>query len=163
MNRLAYIYISMIVVTLFGCNGRKITSQLEAVSKIADANPDSALIVLDEYSKQKDDWGKADRMHYELIRLKALNKSGVKIKSDSIIKDVVTYFDGNGEHNEQMLAYYLLGRFYANIGEAPQALQTYYDAIDKADTLDSNCDYGTLAAIYGQMASIFHQQYLRMW
>ncbi|UKK52538.1 hypothetical protein [Prevotella sp. E2-28] len=160
MNRLAYIYISMIVVTLFGCNGRKITSQLEAVSKIADANPDSALIVLDEYSKQKDDWGKADRMHYELIRLKALNKSGVKIKSDSIIKDVVTYFDGNGEHNEQMLAYYLLGRFYANIGEAPQALQTYYDAIDKADTLDSNCDYGTLAAIYGQMASIFHQQYL---
>lgn len=46
MNRLAYIYISMIVVTLFGCNGRKITSQLEAVSKIADANPDSALIVL---------------------------------------------------------------------------------------------------------------------
>lgn len=125
MNRLAYIYISMIVVTLFGCNGRKITSQLEAVSKIADANPDSALIVLDEYSKQKDDWGKADRMHYELIRLKALNKSGVKIKSDSIIKDVVTYFDGNGEHNEQMLAYYLLGRFYANIGEAPQALQTY--------------------------------------
>ena len=160
MNRLAYIYISMIVVTLFGCNGRKITSQLGAVSKIADANPDSALIVLDEYSKQKDDWGKADRMHYELIRLKALNKSGVKIKSDSIIKDVVTYFDGNGEHNEQMLAYYLLGRFYANIGEAPQALQTYYDAIDKADTLDSNCDYGTLAAIYGQMASIFHQQYL---
>jgi hypothetical protein len=90
--------------------------------------------------------------------MKSQNKSGVKIKSDSILHDVVTYFDANGTPNEQMLAYYLLGRFYTNTGEAPQALQTYYDAIDKADTLDSKCDYGTLAAIYGQMATIFHQQ-----
>ena len=59
-----------------------------------------------------------------------------------------------------MLAYYLLGRFHTNIGEAPQALQTYYDAIDKADTTSTNCDYSTLAAIYGQMSRIFHQQNL---
>lgn len=157
MKKLVFIF-CVVIAALFGCNGRKMTNQLEAISQMADVNPDSALTALAKYESEKQEWSKGDRMHFELIKMKSQNKSGVKIKSDSILHDVVSYFDGNGTPNEQMLAYYLLGRFYTNIGEAPQALQTYYDAIDKADTLDSKCDYGTLAAIYGQMATIFHQQ-----
>ena len=158
MKRLVFIYIGIVIAVLSGCNGRKMTNQLEAISQMADVNPDSALTALAKYESEKQEWSKGDRMHFELVKMKSQNKSGVKIKSDSILHDVVTYFDANGTPNEKMLAYYLLGRFYTNTGEAPQALQTYYDAIDKADTLDSKCDYGTLAAIYGQMATIFHQQ-----
>ena len=157
MKKLVFIF-CVVIAALFGCNGRKMTNQLEAISQMADVNPDSALTALAKYESEKQEWSKGDRMHFELVKMKSQNKSGVKIKSDSILHDVVSYFDGNGTPNEQMLAYYLLGRFYTNTGEAPQALQTYYDAIDKADTLDSKCDYGTLAAIYGQMATIFHQQ-----
>ena len=157
MKKLVFIF-CVVIAALFGCNGRKMTNQLEAISQMADVNPDSALTALAKYEGEKQEWSKGDRMHFELVKMKSQNKSGVKIKSDSILHDVVSYFDGNGTPNEQMLAYYLLGRFYTNTGEAPQALQTYYDAIDKADTLDSKCDYGTLAAIYGQMATIFHQQ-----
>lgn len=157
MKKLVFIF-CVVIAALFGCNGRKMTNQLEAISQMADVNPDSALTALAKYESEKQEWSKGDRMYFELVKMKSQNKSGVKIKSDSILHDVVSYFDGNGTPNEQMLAYYLLGRFYTNTGEAPQALQTYYDAIDKADTLDSKCDYGTLAAIYGQMATIFHQQ-----
>ena len=159
MKKLVFIF-CVVIAALFGCNGRKMTNQLEAISQMADVNPDSALTALAKYEGEKQEWSKGDRMYFELVKMKSQNKSGVKIKSDSILHDVVSYFDGNGTPNEQMLAYYLLGRFYTNTGEAPQALQTYYDAIDKADTLDSKCDYGTLAAIYGQMATIFHQQVL---
>ncbi|MGM9779559.1 MAG: hypothetical protein ACI3ZD_14715, partial [Prevotella sp.] len=127
---------------------------------MADINPDSALSVLSKYESEKYGWAKGDRMHFELVKMKAQNKLGVKVKSDSILCDIVSFFDCNGTPNEQMLAYYLLGRFYTNIGESPQAIQTYYDAIGKADTVDLTCDYGTLAAIYGQMANIFHQQNL---
>ena len=159
MKKLVFIF-CVVIAALFGCNGRKMTNQLEAISQMADVNPDSALTALAKYESEKQKWSKGDRMYFELVKMKSQNKSGVKIKSDSILHDVVSYFDGNGTPNEQMLAYYLLGRFYTNTGEAPQALLTYYDAIDKADTLDSKCDYGTLAAIYGQMATIFHQQVL---
>lgn len=159
MKKLVFIF-CVVIAALFGCNGRKMTNQLEAISQMADVNPDSALTALAKYEGEKQEWSKGDRMYFELVKMKSQNKSGVKIKSDSILHDVVSYYDGNGTPNEQMLAYYLLGRFYTNTGEAPQALQTYYDAIDKADTLDSKCDYGTLAAIYGQMATIFHQQVL---
>lgn len=160
MIRFSFIYVGIVIATLSGCNGRKMAAQFESASGIADNNPDSALTIISRYENEKANWSKGDRMHFELIKMKAQNKSGIKILSDSILTDVIAYFDNDGTPNEQMLAYYLLGRFHANIGEAPQALQAYYDAIEKADTLDSNCDYGTLAAIYGQMASIFHQQNL---
>ena len=73
-------------------------------------------------------------MHYELIKMKIANKQDVVFTSDSLIKEIVDYYKDHGSANEQMLAYYLLGRVYYQMGEAPQALQAYYDALEKADT-----------------------------
>ena len=159
MKKLVFIF-CVVIAALFGCNGRKMTNQLEAISQMADVNPDSALTALAKYESEKQEWSKGDRMYFELVKMKSQNKSGVKIKSDSILHDVVTYFDGNGTPNEKMLAYYLLGRTYFDMEEAPEALQAYYDAISSADTTSTSCDYSTLTVVYGQMSRIFHQQNL---
>ena len=160
MKRLVFIYIGIVIAALFGCNGRKMTNQLEAISQMADVNPDSALTALAKYESEKQEWSKGDRMYFELVRLKAENKSEVTFKSDSIIKEVVEYFKEKGNANEKMLAYYLLGRTYFDMEEAPEALQAYYDAISSADTTSTSCDYSTLTVVYGQMSRIFHQQNL---
>lgn len=160
MKRLVFIYIGIVIAVLSGCNGRKMTNQLEAISQIADVNPDSALTALAKYEGEKQEWSKGDRMHFELVRLKAENKSEVTFKSDSIIKEVVEFFKEKGNANEKMLAYYLLGRTYFDMEEAPEALQAYYDAISSADTTSTSCDYSTLTVVYGQMSRIFHQQNL---
>ena len=160
MKKLTFIYLGIVIAALCGCNGRKTMAQLEDISKIADDNPDSALMLLRKIDKEKDDWGKSDRMCYELIRLKAENKSGITFTSDSIIKEVVDYYKDNGNANEKMLAYYLLGRVYSDMEEAPEALQAYYDAISMADTTSTSCDFSTLTVVYGQMSRIFHKQNL---
>jgi len=160
MKRLVFIYISIVIAALIGCNGRKMTYRLEVISKIADSNPDSALTLLGKYDHEKKDWDKGDRMHYELVRLKAENKAGATFMSDSIIKDVVNYYKSKGNANQKMLSYYLLGRTYSDMEEAPEALQAYYDAISQADTTSTDCDYSTLTAVYGQMSRIFHKQNL---
>lgn len=159
MKRLAYICTSMVVYTMLSCNGRNMTSQLETVSKIADVNPDSALIVLAGLEQNKKDWSRSDRMYYELVKMKAENKADVLFTSDSVIKDVVKYYKGRNS-NDRMLAYYLLGRVRSDMGEAPEALQAYYDAIASADTTRDDFDYNTLIAVYGQMSQIFHKQNL---
>lgn len=159
MKKLVFIF-CVVIAALFGCNGRKMTNQLEAISQMADVNPDSALTALAKYESEKQEWSKGDRMYFELVRLKAENKSEVTFKSDSIIKEVVEYFKENGNANEKMLAYYLLGRTYFDMEEAPEALQAYYDAISSADTTSTSCDYSTLTVVYGQMSRIFHQQNL---
>lgn len=160
MKRLVFIYIGIVIAALFSCNGMKMANQLETISKIADNNPDSALMLLGKYDHEKSDWGKGDRMHYELVRLKAENKSGAVFTSDSVIKEVVDYYKDKGDANQKMLAYYLLGRTYFDMEEAPEALQAYYDAISSADTTSTSCDYSTLTVVYGQMSRIFHQQNL---
>ena len=160
MKRLVFIYIGIVIAALFSCNGMKMANQLETISKIADNNPDSALMLLGKYDHEKSDWGKGDRMHYELVRLKAENKSGAVFTSDSVIKEVVDCYKDKGDANQKMLAYYLLGRTYFDMEEAPEALQAYYDAISSADTTSTSCDYSTLTVVYGQMSRIFHQQNL---
>ena len=160
MKKLTLIYLGIVVTALCSCNGRKMMMQLEEISKIADDNPDSALTLLRKFDKEKNDWERGDRMCYELIKLKAENKSGIKFTSDTIIKDVVDYYKDNGNANEKMLAYYLLGRAYSDMEEAPEALQAYYDAISMADTTNTSCDFRTLTVVYGQMSRIFHKQNL---
>ena len=92
MKRLVFIYICIVIAVFSGCNGSKMASQLDAISNIADVNPDSALIALSVLGHNKEDWSKSDRMYYELVKMKAENKADVQFTSDSIIKDLVNYY-----------------------------------------------------------------------
>lgn len=160
ISKLAYLYMAFVVLMLSACDFRRMTEQLDSIGKIADTNPDSACSLLSKYESEVPHWGKGDRMHYELIKMKVENKQNVVFTSDSLIKEIVDYYKDNGSPNEQMLAYYLLGRVYHQMGEAPQALQAYYDALEKADTTRTDCDIWGIAVVYSQMSEIFHQQNL---
>ena len=76
------------------------------------------------------------------------------------VDSLVSYFDRHGNANERMMAHYLQGRVYHDIGEAPQALECYQTATEQADTTREDCDLYTLYAVYGQMAILYHSQYL---
>ena len=76
------------------------------------------------------------------------------------VDSLVSYFDHHGSANDRMMAHYVQGRVYHDMGEAPQALECYQRAAEQADTTRSGCDLYTLYAIYGQMANLFQSQYL---
>ena len=101
-----------------------------------------------------------EEMRRQLNELQARNQADSLMTDDSLALTLCDYFDSHGTPNEQMLAHYLLGRTYADMGEAPRALDSYYDAVTYADTTSEDCDYRTLIGIYGQMSVIFHQQNL---
>lgn len=98
------------------------------------------------------------QMHEALMQAKAQNENFEPFTSDSTMLRVVDYYDSHGTANEQMLAHYLLGCVYRDLGDAPRALECYYDAISCADTTDVKCDFQRLSRIYGQMADLFHAQ-----
>ena len=78
--------------------------------------------------------------------------------NDTLAEALVAYFDRHGNSNERMRAKYILGRTYADMGELPRALETYYQAADCADTTASDCDFAKLSRIHAQSADIFHKQ-----
>ena len=98
------------------------------------------------------------QMHEALMQAKAQNENFEPFTTDSTMLRVVDYYDAHGTANEQMLAHYLLGCVYRDLGDAPRALECYHDAVSKADTTDADCDFQRLSRIYGQMADLFHAQ-----
>ena len=101
-----------------------------------------------------------DSMRRQLQALQALNQA------DSLMTDLpqatalCRYFDRHGTPNERMLAHYLLGRTYGDLGEAPQALEEYHAAAECADTTAKDCDFHRLSVLYGQMGELFFQQHI---
>ena len=139
---------------------REYVSMLERVKAVMNDRPDSALAVLDSLGQHEADFGKGFRMRYRLHRLNALNKVDTLFRSVDEAKELADYFDDHGTPNEQMLAYYLLGRAYYDIHEAPMALSCFQTASEKADTTAADCDFRQLSRVYGQMSNIFYHQNL---
>ena len=101
-----------------------------------------------------------NRMSALLDRADSMNRAYIPMTDgiDSLLLQATRFYDHHGTANEQMRAHYLLGCAYRDKGEAPAALQSYQDAVDRADTLSSDCDYRRLMSIYGQMATLYHHQ-----
>lgn len=161
MKKAIYLYVTLcLLIILAGCGGWELPRELQAVSNIINQQPDSALALLDGLESDKAHWDKDAQMRYELLRLKALNKLYIDFTNDSLPRVLVDYFDSHGTRNDRVLARYMLGRAYHAMGDAPMALETYYDAISLADTLSPDCDLDALSGVYGQMSQIFHRQNL---
>ena len=158
------LYLLLITMLLTSCAGnRKYDDLMQRADSIMNVNDDSAKVairMLDGVESQLPEFSKAQKMRYELLRHKAMNKAYISFTSDSIMKEVVDYYDRHGSANERMLANYVLGCVYRDLHEAPMALEYYNKATEQADTTATDCDYGTLYRVYSQMGFLFSKQYL---
>ena len=158
------IFLLLIIMLLASCAGnRKYDDLMQRADSIMNVNDDSAKVairMLDGVKSQLPEFSQAQKMRYELLRHKAMNKACITFTSDSVMKEVVDYYDHHGSANERMLANYVLGCVYRDLHEAPMALEYYNKATEQADTTAADCDYGTLYRVYSQMGFLFSKQYL---
>lgn len=165
MKKLPLVLLAIVsLFVLAGCHGDKqyddLLQQADSIMNINDDSAKVAIKLLDKVKPQLNDFSKAQRMRYQLLYHKAMNKADISFSSDSIMKNVVAYYEKHGTSNERMLAYYMLGCVYRDIHEAPMALEYYNKATEQADTTSQDCDYATLCRIYGQMGILFEKQFL---
>ena len=158
------IFLLLIIMLLASCAGnRKYDDLMQRADSIMNVNDDSAKVairMLDGVKPQLPEFSQSQKMRYELLRHKAMNKAYISFTSDSIMKEVVDYYDRHGSANERMLANYVLGCVYRDLHDAPLALEYYNKATEQADTTAADCDYGTLYRVYSQMGFLFSKQYL---
>lgn len=164
MMRYKVIYFVFFLLAIVSCTGnKKYDNLMQRADSIMDVDDDSAKIairMLDGIKPQLPDLTKRQRMRYDLLYHKAMNKAYIPFTSDSVMLEVADYYDHHGSANDRMLAYYVLGCVYRDMHEAPTALEYYHKATEQADTTSKDCDYATLARVYGQMATLFDKQYL---
>lgn len=164
MNRLSLLFFLILFSMLLSCTGNKAyDQQLSKADCIMDIADDSAQIAIKMLDALKPEWSKftkAQRMRYDLLYHKAMNKAYIDFTSDSTMLAVVDYYEHHGTANDKMLAYYILGCVYRDMHEAPMALEYYNKATEQADTAAQDCDYATLCRVYSQMGFLFAKQHL---
>ena len=102
--------------------------------------------------------GGGEEQRRQLAELEEQNHAYETMLNDTLAEALVAYFDRHGSANERMRAKYILGRTYADMGELPRALETYFEAADCADTTAADCDFAKLSRIHAQSADVFHKQ-----
>ena len=156
MRRLLYLILICLTLSCSESGERRMALQ-RAVS-VMNSAPDSALHILDSLGKYESQFGRHFRMQCGLHRLNAFNKLDTLFRSTEEAQQYADYFDAHGTPNEQMLAHYLLGRAYYDMGESPMALECYQTAVSKADTTAKDCDYLQMSRVYGQMAELYYDK-----
>lgn len=134
--------------------GKELAAKLHLADSLIEAEPDSGVALLMSLEEEAADASRANRYRYQLLQAKAMNKTYRPITTDSVMRKVADYYDDHGSANDRMEAHYLLGCAYRDMGDLPQALLQYEEAVAKADTASEDCDFKTLGRIYGQAAGI---------
>lgn len=162
MNKARVILIYMLIfMSLSSCSNRKYEQTITRADNLMELSQDSArsaLAILDSIRPDLSKMGKSTQMRYQLVYAKGMNKGYVDFTTDILMKEVVDYYDNHGTCQQQMLAHYLLGCVYRDLGDSPASLSCYNDAVEKADTASKDCDYKLLTRVYEQEGALFLSQ-----
>ena len=161
MRNLLYIIITTVI--LAACvGGGKERAVLDRAHNIINDYPDSALVILDSLEPSSHDFSQESLRRWQLLRLMAQNKCYMVFSSDSVQLILTEYYDKHGTPNERMISHYLLGRARSDMGEAPEAMRSYQEAVSCADTTSVDCDWWNLSRIFLQLADEYYGSYMPM-
>lgn len=119
------------------------------------AHPDSALFYLSTLEKDIKNEPEETQMYYNLLTIKAEDKSYIIHTSDSLIKVITKFYENYGDSDKLMEAYFYLGSVYRDLKDAPQALRAFQYA---AEAGKHSKRFDILARTYGQMSTLFAWQ-----
>lgn len=158
MKRLKAILVLAGISILFSCVSN--VSYPEAMQKAIrcmEECPDSARIYLSLLDSTIQLEPEETRMYYGLLTTKAQDKKYIRHKSDSLMNEVVRFYESYGDKEKLMEAYYYLGSVYRDMKDAPRAVAAFQQA---ADVGENSQRYDVLGRIYEQMGTLLAYQSL---
>lgn len=127
---------------------------LQRVALLTNTQPDSAVALLDSLRDSIFLQPRSVRMYYDLLTVKARDKAYIRHTSDSLIRNVLRYYERQDDKKHLPETYYYAGRVYSDLGDAPQALNYFIRASETAD----GKDYDLLSRIYSQIGTLYLYQ-----
>lgn len=127
---------------------------LNDIETFINERPDSALTILDSFDtsllENKSIWA-----HHSLLHAQAKDKCYIDETDDSLMTQVVNYYEGKRDKERLFKAYYYLGRIQYNAGDYASSMLSYTKAEQLIDKIDDEFIKGLLYAQLGML----HQKY----
>lgn len=131
---------------------------LEQAEYFVMHEPERSKRLLDEI-ENPESLSKEQRMRYHLIQHEIKYKTFQEISSDTLMLEVLTFFDKKGDVPRLLRSFYCLGGIYADLGEAPKAQKCFLEAMHFADDYEEM--YPSLfGRIYNHCGTLYLYQFL---
>lgn len=149
------IYLVLLFV-LIACESRtSLARMFDSIDSLASSqHPQKALEALDNISPMYASMDKGERMKYEFLYVKAKAKNYESIAHDSVIVDLADYYHNKGNDKEKMEAYYILGIYYKQKGDAPRALVSFSKSLQYADSARNIRD---MMLVHGMLQEVYEE------
>ena len=151
MLSMKYVLLTGVCFLLFACGGQNSPRVcLDAAQAVVCDNPDSALSLLRGVGSASFRSSKL-RARRALLYTEALDKAGVNVDDDSLIRIAVRYYSRHGEAEQRAKAYYYLARVYENNHELDTAVKSLVRAEELASLSGNRHLHGLIAESFGRL------------
>lgn len=127
-HSLFILLVASIAAILCSCSHNTPDERLIRISEIVSDSPQTAIACLDSIDSKQ--LSESDRHLFDLLTIKANDKAYVSHKSDSLIKDVISYYERHDKDPLYAEALYYGGRVYSDLGDYPTSLRYFQNALD---------------------------------
>ena len=118
-----------------GCGKSDSRLYLESINTVIETDPRLAISKLDSIKDRE--FNNSDRAYFNLLTIKSHDKAYIKHKNDSLIKEVLAFYENN-QGADFAEALYYGGRVYSDIGNYPTSLNYFHRALDELPDNDAN-------------------------
>lgn len=150
--------ITILIVTLsaISCgNIRDAHNTLNDIETFINERPDSALTILNSFDTSLLDH-KSIWAHHSLLHAQAKDKCYIDETNDSLMTQVVNYYEGKRDKEKLFKAYYYLGRIQYNAGDYAESMLSYTKAEQLIDKIDNDFIKGLLYAQLGMLNQMYY-------
>ncbi|WP_455587318.1 tetratricopeptide repeat protein [Bacteroides sp.] len=140
---------------IYSCKNKPYPQCLLTADSLTNVQPDSAITLLANLKDSMSTQTEATQMYYRLLCIKANDKAYILNTSDSLILPILHYYIKKEDERHLPEAYYYAGRVYRDLGDAPQALSYFGEALK---AMKKNNDYQLKSRIYSQIGTLFFYQ-----
>lgn len=149
------LHVAILLLCTCSCHNKPYPKSMQAADYIVNTVPDSAVVLLEQLKDSISSEPQSTQIYYYLLSTKAKDKAYIPHTSDSLILQVVHYYENKKDKKHLPEAYYYAGRICRDLGDAPQALDYFQKAIE---VLEESNKYRLLSRIYSQMGTLYMYQ-----
>ena len=148
------IYHLLLFTVFVGCSSNNmLRRKMENIKEVGNSNPEVAISMLDSLKYEANKADEHTKMLYDLLIIRLNDKAYQLATSDIMAKQVVKYFEKNGNELEKQEAYYC-GSVYRDLDDTPRSLEFFLKAAEigesypKRDSMLLQHTYSNLHALF---------------
>lgn len=151
-----FIFSFVIMIAFISCSQEShYLTKMNNIKAVGDTNPTLAFRMLDSIKLEVRHGSKYMQVKYDLLEIRLKDKLYIEATSDLDIKNIVAYFNENGNDSEKKEAYYYAGSVYRDLHDTPRSLEYFLRALDFAE---KECPYDSLMLrnIYSNLHCLYY-------